>query len=86
MGRARLTGLPTRRRTRKRSGQAVTVTDLVQRRFTAAAPNRLWMADLERHEAFANPGGWWAAIAGCLSQQAWGSWRTVDCLGVGVVG
>ena len=26
-------------------------TDPVQRDFTAAAPNRLWVADLERHEA-----------------------------------
>jgi putative transposase len=25
--------------------------DLVERRFAAAAPNRLWVADLERHEA-----------------------------------
>ena len=32
------------------------------------------------------PWRWWEAIAGCLSQQAFGSWRTVDCLGVGVVG
>ena len=30
--------------------------DLVKRDFTAAAPNRLWIVDFERHEAFANPG------------------------------
>jgi putative transposase len=29
--------------------------DLVERRFRAPAPNRLWVADLERHEAFLNP-------------------------------
>ncbi len=29
--------------------------DLVQRAFTAAAPDQLWVADFERHEAFANP-------------------------------
>jgi putative transposase len=29
-------------------------TDLVARRFRAAAPNRLWVADLERHEALLN--------------------------------
>ncbi len=25
--------------------------DLVRRRFTASAPNELWIADIERHEA-----------------------------------
>jgi hypothetical protein len=29
--------------------------DLVERQFRAPAPNRLWVADLERHEAFLNP-------------------------------
>ena len=29
--------------------------DLVERNFTAPAPNRLWVADLERHEALPNP-------------------------------
>lgn len=29
--------------------------DLVQRRFTAPAPRQLWVADIERHEAFLNP-------------------------------
>lgn len=28
--------------------------DLVERRFTATEPNRLWVADLERHEALSN--------------------------------
>lgn len=28
--------------------------DLVERQFRAAAPNRLWVADLERHEALSN--------------------------------
>jgi transposase InsO family protein len=28
--------------------------DLVDRVFTAAAPNQLWVADIERHEAFLN--------------------------------
>ena len=31
------------------------------------------------------PWRWWEATVGCLSQQACGSWRTVDHLGVGVV-
>ncbi len=29
--------------------------DLVERRFAAPAPNRLWVADIERHEALSNP-------------------------------
>jgi putative transposase len=29
--------------------------DLVDRRFVATAPNRLWIADIERHEALLNP-------------------------------
>ena len=48
--------------------------------------DQLWVADFERHEAFREPWRWWEATVGCLSQQASGSWRTVDCLGVGVVG
>jgi len=28
--------------------------DLVERKFTADAPNRLWLADIERHEALSN--------------------------------
>jgi hypothetical protein len=29
--------------------------DLVRRNFTADAPNHLWLADIERHEALPNP-------------------------------
>jgi len=31
--------------------------DLLNRDFTAGAPNQVWVTDFERHEAFANPGG-----------------------------
>ncbi len=31
--------------------------DLVDRQFVAPAPNRLWVADLERHEALLNREG-----------------------------
>jgi transposase InsO family protein len=31
--------------------------DLLDRDFTAKAPNRVWVTDFERHEAFADPGG-----------------------------
>ncbi|WP_084344308.1 transposase [Microbacterium resistens] len=37
----------------KRPGPAVH-DDLVQRVFTAAGPNELWLSDIERHEAFLN--------------------------------
>jgi putative transposase len=33
---------------------ALRAPDLVNRNFTAAAPNQLWVIDLERHEAFLN--------------------------------
>ncbi len=29
--------------------------DLVDRQFAATGPNRLWVADIERHEALPNP-------------------------------
>ena len=35
-------------------GAAPRPEDLVERDFSAAAPNRLWVADLERHEALSN--------------------------------
>jgi transposase InsO family protein len=38
----------------RRDPQAVPASDLVERNFTSAAPDRLWVADLERHEAFLN--------------------------------
>jgi len=34
--------------------EALRAPDLVNRNFTAAAPNQLWVTDLERHEAFLN--------------------------------
>ena len=52
-------------------------------------PRRAEQGVDQRHRAprgVREPWRWWEAIAGCLSQQACGSWRTVDCLGVGVVG
>lgn len=39
------------RRTTTVDEQATRPADLVDRDFTAAAPNRLWVADFERHEA-----------------------------------
>ncbi|MGY2093529.1 hypothetical protein [Nocardia gipuzkoensis] len=32
--------------------------DLVKRDFTAGARNRLWLSDIERHEALLNPAVW----------------------------
>jgi putative transposase len=37
----------------KKAG-ALTHEDLVGRDFTADAPNRLWLTDIERHEALSN--------------------------------
>jgi putative transposase len=36
----------------RRDPAAVPAPDLVERHFTAPAPDRLWVADLERHEVF----------------------------------
>ena len=37
--------------TTRPDGRAARPADLVHRRFQPAAPNRLWVADFERHEA-----------------------------------
>ncbi len=44
--------------------------DLVQRQFCAAAPNALWVADLERHEALTNREG----MRGPLCQPVAAGW------------
>jgi len=41
-------------RTTRRDHGAGRHPDLVERRFTATEPNRLWVTDLERHEALLN--------------------------------
>ena len=41
-------------RTTRRAETAPVSDDLVRRTFTAPAPNRLWVADIERHEALFN--------------------------------
>jgi putative transposase len=43
-----------RRRTTIPDGRASERTDLVERAFAAGAPNRLWVADIERHEALSD--------------------------------
>jgi transposase InsO family protein len=43
------------RRRKGRSPATPAHDDLVRRNFTAEAPNRLWLADIERHEALPNP-------------------------------
>jgi len=57
MSRAGLAGLPTRRRGKRSQPAPETVSDLVKRQFGRDGPNQLWVTDIERHEAFANPGG-----------------------------
>jgi putative transposase len=49
-----LRGLPGPRKGFKNLKNARTCEDLVQRQFTAAAPNQLWLTDIERHEALSN--------------------------------
>jgi putative transposase len=44
-------------RTTKADPAAARPEDLVDRKFNAQRPDELWVADFERHEAFANPGG-----------------------------
>ncbi len=54
MRRAGLAGLPGSRRPRRRGPQVPTTADLVDRQFARTEPDRLWVTDLERHEAFLN--------------------------------
>ena len=44
------------RRTTIPADPAARPADLVERRFVADAPNQLWIADIERHEALTNRG------------------------------
>ena len=56
MRQARIQGIHRRRRvatTRANPAQAA-APDLVRREFTATGPDRIWVADIERHEAFSN--------------------------------
>jgi len=49
-----LSGLPTRKKGRRNLVNMATTEDLVNRNFTAPAPNALWLTDIERHEALLN--------------------------------
>ena len=51
-----LQGIHRRRRhgTTRRDPQASPASDLVERSFTPAGPDRLWVADIERHEVLPN--------------------------------
>ena len=53
MARAGLAGLPGARRPRRIHGEP-TATDLVDRNFVRTEPDRLWVTDIERHEAPSN--------------------------------
>ena len=44
-----------KRRTTTPGPEGERPSDLVERQFVAFEPNRLWVADLERHEALLNP-------------------------------
>ena len=61
MRRAALHGLPMRRPAKKVPA-AVTVSDLVKRKFTRDAPNRLWVTDITEHPP---------ARASCIAAWSW---------------
>jgi len=42
-------GLPTRRKRRPNLSRITTVIDLVDRKFTALGPNKLWVTDVTAH-------------------------------------
>ena len=56
MRQARIQGIHRRRRvaTTRANPAQVAAPDLVRREFTADGPDRIWVADIERHEAFSN--------------------------------
>ena len=56
MREAGLSGVSRRKgpRTTRRDPKARPAPDLVERRFDADGPDRLWVADIERHEALLN--------------------------------
>ena len=56
MRQARIQGIHRRRRvaTTKANPAQAAAPDLVRREFTADGPDRIWVADIERHEAFSN--------------------------------
>ena len=56
MRQARIQGIHRRRKyaTTRRNPVHAVAPDLVCREFTATGPDRIWVADVERHEAFSN--------------------------------
>jgi putative transposase len=55
MRRADIQGLPGNRTRRRKAPATPTALDLVHRAFDRVEPNRLWVTDIERHEALLNP-------------------------------
>ena len=56
MRQARVQGVHRRRKvsTTRQNPERAAAPDLVRRGFTADGPDRTWVADIERHEAFSN--------------------------------
>ena len=56
MRQACIQGVHRRRKvaTTRQNPERVAAPDLVRREFTADGPDRTWVADIERHEAFSN--------------------------------
>ena len=78
MRRNGLAGLPGRPRYRKVPNQR-TADDLVDRRFRSDEPDRLWVTDIERHEAFLNP----AVVRGHRLRLVAASWLKLRAAGPG---
>jgi len=51
MSRAQIAGLPGNRRRKPKTSGPPTASDLVDRQFARTEPDRLWVTDIERHEA-----------------------------------
>jgi len=54
MHEAGLSGLPGKKKGRRNLVNIAMHEELVNRNFTASSPNRLWVTDIERHEALLN--------------------------------
>ena len=78
MRRAGLRGISGRPTYRKIPNTA-TASDLVDRDFARAEPDRLWVTDIERHEAFLNP----AVVRGHRLRLVAASWLKLRAAGPG---
>ena len=81
MRQAGIAGCHRRKRTwtTRRDDSQPPAPDRVNRQFAAAGPNELWVADIERHEAFLNP----AMVRGHRLRLVAASWLKLRAAGPG---